>query len=263
MQSSPVGPQFTRSSSPAEERPGLGRVRGGEEVARGAGLDEPAAVQEGDVVGEPAGLAEVVGAHHYVDAVAATSRDHRLDACVSRRGRGAAEGSSRKRHSRLERPGARHGEPLLLAAGEPPRRPGGKGFEAEAGERRLAPAPHERPGQAGEGERVLEVGPDRAAQASPGAGRPSPAPGRRARAAPRRRGPRVGAIRPWQRRSSRLLPAPFGPRTTSLRPARIVSDTPCRRRAPATAKPSPFEPERQDGGFLPHPIARRVHCPRP
>ena len=136
-----------------------------------------------------------------------------------------------EQHLGPQRPGPRHGEPLLLAARQQPRRrparaSSPKRASAASRPRRARRARHAaRARGRGRGCR----GPSGAA--APAAGTPSPAPARRARASPRRSARRSARISPWQSRSSRLLPAPFGPRITSRRPAVTVRSMPVEQRA--------------------------------
>ena len=102
--------------------------------AAGAALDHAAAMHQHDLAGEPARLAEIVRRHHHLDAARGDGADDVLD----RLGRGRIEARGRlveKQHLRIAGERARQRQPLLLAAGEPPRRP-----RAEPGEADAAPA---------------------------------------------------------------------------------------------------------------------------
>ena len=100
---------------------GLGRVRMLQELLGRRALDEPALVQEQDLVAEAPRLPEVVGHHHDLGARRVQCRDDPLDlvrgAGIEVRGRLVEE-----EHFGLQRPGAREREPLLLAAGQHARR---------------------------------------------------------------------------------------------------------------------------------------------
>ena len=76
-------------------------------------------MQKNDVVGEPAGLGDVVGDEDDLGAGAMGAVDHLLDRL--NRGRiKAGGGFVQKQDIRLERKGAHQGEALLLATGQQP-----------------------------------------------------------------------------------------------------------------------------------------------
>ncbi len=78
-------------------------------------------MQEHDVAGEPARLAEIVSRHHHLDAARGDGADDVLD----RLGGGGIEARGRlveQQHGRLAGERAAERQPLLLAAGQPARR---------------------------------------------------------------------------------------------------------------------------------------------
>ena len=86
------------------------------------------------VAGEPFGLAEIVRGHHHLDAARGDGAHDVLD----RLGGGGIEAGGRlveKQQRRIARQRARERQPLLLAAGQPPRRPA---FEAAEPDQRQA-----------------------------------------------------------------------------------------------------------------------------
>ena len=190
-------------------------------------LDQPPLVDEQHLVAEAPRLAEVVRRHDDLGARGVERLDHGLD--LARRARIEARGRLvEKQHLRMQRPGAREREALLLAAREHARRP-----VREVGEPDLA--------QRLQRERLALGGAARArvparrrcwrapsGAASPGAGTPSPARGAPAPASGsfQRTAPDVGASRPCIRRISTLLPAPLAPRMMVRGPASIAGETP-------------------------------------
>ncbi len=240
---------------PSRKARASGDLRGGEEGGGGAGLEQAAAVEEGHVLGQPAGLREVVGGHHHGDAVGGEALDHALDAAG---GAGVELGAGLVEEEDLgaQRPGARQREALLLAAGEeraPGDRRGARGRSGRAPRRRGRCA---RRGGRGRGRGRARGWRGRSGAASPGAGTPSPARRAARSGSDQAMRPSVGRMRPWQSRRSRLLPAPFGPRMTRRRPACTVRSTSASRRWAPTAKPRPsMRSGRIDAGALiPSPV---------
>src|SRR5262249_6114913 len=70
-----------------------------------------------DFAGEPLGLAEIVGRHHYLDAARGDLADHVLDR-LGRSRTGARGGLTGQEDWRLRGGGGGERKPLLLAAGE-------------------------------------------------------------------------------------------------------------------------------------------------
>ena len=235
------------SSSPATKARASGGA-GAHEEAGGVGvLDQPALVQEDDLVGVAAGLAEIVRGHDDLDAALVQRRRSPPRSPASRPGRGW----------RSARPGT---SPWARA----PRRGRAPGAAAR---RRTAPAPAGRrdgrapPARAppatrslalgarhaGDRQRIGDVGGGRAAQQHGALEDERLLRGARAPDRPRPSGcvPAVGRSSPWQSRSSRLLPAPFGPRTTVRVPASSVRRQIVDQALAAGLEADAFEPQRQ------------------
>src|SRR5215472_16150065 len=141
----------------------FGCARSLEELARGRMLEQPALMQKQHLVGEPLGLAEIVGGHDDLGACHVEGRDHRLDR-ASRGGIEAGGGFVEEQHLRMQGPGARERQPLPLAAGEGAGGTVSKLGEPDLGERLIGlPAPLP-PRDAREREPVGHVRPCRAPQ---------------------------------------------------------------------------------------------------
>src|SRR5262245_5226503 len=93
-------------------------------------LDDAAAMHKHDIAAEPARLAEIVGGHYHLDAAHRDGADEILNGLggggIEARGRLVEEQDVRVLG---ERAGER--QPLLLAAGEAPRRPRRESAEAD------------------------------------------------------------------------------------------------------------------------------------
>ena len=126
-------------------------------------LDQPAFVQEQDLVGVTAGLPEIVGRHHDFHAALVHRRHHGLD----HPGRGRIEIGGRlveEQHLGLERPGAGERKALLLAARKHARRAVDEVGEADLAQRRLHAIAALGAWHAVDGERVGDVAASRAPQ---------------------------------------------------------------------------------------------------
>src|SRR5262249_20165073 len=142
-------------SSPAVNRR-ASSVLGAEKKASAGALDHAAAMHQHDFAGEPLGLAEIVGRHHYLDAARGDLSDHVLD----RLGRGGMEAGGRLiEQEDLRLLGERGGErkPLLLAAGELARWPALEPVKTDerAELKRVGSASRAR--HAGGGERIADI----------------------------------------------------------------------------------------------------------
>ena len=210
--------------------------------------------------------AEVVRGHHDGHAVGGRSRHHRLDRPWSRPGSSAARRLVEEEHLGLQRPGARHGEPLLLAAREaaaPGARRARRARSARAPHR--ARAPRSRAGRwPRSAQRVDEVGERRTAQQHRPLEHHGVRAGARARDRPSRRVRRSARSGRGRAAASRLLPAPFGPSTTVRRPRPDGSSMPSMSVAAPRGEAQVLEPERQGGAL--HALSPRAsvpHAPTP
>ena len=214
------------------DRAGAGAAGQLERRARG---DHPAAVDDVDLVGEPLGLLQVVRGQHRRHPVAAQLLEQRPGVAARLR---VHPGGRLVDEEQLRPPdhGHREGEPLLLAAGEPPVRRAPAVAEAE-------PLDEHRDRQRVRVQRgdVVEhlLGPGtrsrrRRTGASRRCGGAAPA-GPRCGSSPRTRTvPCWGRRNPSQVSSVVVLPAPLGPRTAVIEPRATV------RSRPSTATLSPY-----------------------
>ena len=191
-------------------------------------------MQQHDLAGEAARLAEIVGRQHDLDA----ARDHRTDHVLDRLGGGGIEARGRlveEQHLRIARERAGEREALLLAAGQPPRRPLAQSCEADQRRavRRCA-GRHSARAVPALGERIFDVGGGGAAQHDRTLEHDGAALRRGVRRPPQVTRPEVGSIRPMARRISVVLPEPFGPISTVGAPGINVSEMPSRIVTPRT-----------------------------
>jgi hypothetical protein len=217
-------------------------------------------MQEGHVLGQAAGLAEIVGGHDDGDALGREAGDHLLD---DPRGRGVERGTGLVQEQHLRRI-AQARASARRCCSPPDRSRAGRSASGARPKRssvRATAARRAPRDEAAQRQRIVDVAPPPTGAAGPGAGTPSPAP----RAAPRRRprgGGRVGSISPWQRRSKRLLPAPFAPARPAAARRQWQRDV-RQQRLPPTHSPEPLGAAQDAAGSMAGAGRRRASQPPP
>ena len=244
------------------------RARACEEFRGRAVLDQPAAMQQHDVAGEPPGLAEIVGRHHHLDAARGDGAHDVLD----RLGGGGIEAGGRlveKQHGRIARQRARQRQPLLLAAGQPPRRAALEACRARPARavRRRASSRSAR-GTSGGGQRVTDI----AGGAAPEHGRAlehdgAPRRRRRVASAPGDAAARDAGSVPWRRAAAWSCRRRSARSERSADRRRAYSETSSRMvTSPATMPTSANMTGRSEAGarmVIPRSVRRRGARPRP
>src|SRR5215471_13632566 len=127
-----------------------------EESVGGGALDYAPLMQEQDLVAEASGLTKVVSDHHDLGSGGMHSIDHALD-LVRRAGIEVRCRLVEEKHLRIQGPGARERDALLLAAGKHARRVRGERFEPDLAERLSRPHLALWPRHASHSERMSEV----------------------------------------------------------------------------------------------------------